>query len=60
MRNPLAQSYGPPRLLTDPEIRPADLWAEHVARSVARAEPVQVARFRLLAEAERIVQEAVR
>jgi truncated hemoglobin YjbI len=58
MTSPLAESYGPPRLLTDPEIRPLDRWAEHVARSVARADPAQVARFRFMREVERIAAEA--
>jgi hypothetical protein len=58
--NPIAESYGPPRLLTVPEPSPADRYAEHVARSAARAEPARVARFRLLREVERIVAEATR
>jgi hypothetical protein len=61
--SPLAESYGLPRLLTDPEIRPGDRYAEHVARSVARADPARVARFRadrVVRLAERVVAEVAR
>lgn len=60
---PLAESYGPPRLLIDAEPSPADRWAEHVARSVARAEPERVARFRadrVVRLAERVLEEMAR
>jgi hypothetical protein len=63
MSNPIAESYGLPRLLTDPEIRPADRYADHVARSVARADPARVAQFRadrVVRLAERVLAEMAR
>jgi hypothetical protein len=61
--SPLAQSYGPPRLLTASEPEPADRYAEHVARSAARAEAWSVARFRadrVVRLAERVLAEVAR